>query len=678
MESQRGCQLRLNKPDRVTHRRSVPERARRVKNNAPSHANDPRPGWALNPLPNRCYTAGILKSQRHAPPPVNSPRNDGGELPLGIEPRQPPASAPAPEDASYFKGRHLPPNATPMRLLGVDYVHVPTANGGDLYLTRFGLPFLEHLQLENWREAEWFETKCERLRGTSVVYRVPTKVVNGRSIALVVKYCRVGEDVPLDTMTFEKFSHAEFNSPYEEFSLVMELRERKAAERILTHRPLAIYMPPERLELWQTGRSAYRIEHKKAKFRDVELDIFRRYVLIYQWIKGESADAALQKAVSGAERRADELKRLTLKAKAEMARNGFMVVDHKPAHLILRWRHDGTLLRKEAGDYAYALIDFELLQRTPEHEQEIQSSRRAIYLSRQRDRFASPKGLKYPAHLKPMRIHGVDYVWGHADSTHGSLWVVGQDPDLFDYFVPERWRHTPGKRLSTTNESYYTLTKDRINLVWKVSRVGEARDPDAPSPSDGMPALPGYNSPFEEVAIAQDLKAKGIDATYPRAIYMSGLKSTRSELYVGDNRRYLSHQELITPDGQRVLRSDHIYLTIWGFWNGLDEILASKGDAYCRGVNLLEACQNNTIDDRLAKELLERERMKLAAAGYRDLSPKPTHYLLSIRHSGSVVEDDDGWPTVRICNFALIQKCGSPEQPHPAPGAAPLPQARQS
>ena len=136
-----------------------------------------------------------------------------------------------------------------MRLLGVDYVHVPTTNGGDLYLTRFGLPFLEHLQLENWREDEWFEKKCERLLGTSVVYRVPTKAVKGRSIDLVVKYCRVGEDVPLDTLTFEKFSHAEFNSPWEEFSLVMELRERKIAQRILTHRPLAIYMPPERMEV---------------------------------------------------------------------------------------------------------------------------------------------------------------------------------------------------------------------------------------------------------------------------------------------------------------------------------------------------------------------------------------------------------------------------------------------
>jgi hypothetical protein len=165
-----------------------------------------------------------------------------------------------------------------------------------------------------------------------------------------------------------------------------------------------------------------------------------------------------------------------------------------------------------------------------------------------------------------------------------------------------------------------------------------------------------YNSPFEEVAIALDLKNKGVDTIYPRAIYMSGLESTRSELYVSDSRRYRSHQDLVTPDGQPLLRANHIYLTIWGFWNGLDEILAHKDEAYCRGVNLLEACRSGIIESAEARQLLEREQEKLAAAGYRDLHPKLTHYLLSLRHSGSVVVGEDGRPTVRICNFALIQK----------------------
>src|SRR5512140_1044944 len=129
---------------------------------------------------------------------MNQKLDESLELPLGLNGRRETLSAPGTAEPGPHKGFRLPPNATPMRLLGVDYLHVPTTNGGDLYLTRFGLPFLEHLQLENWREDVWFEKKRQRLLGTSTVYRVPTKVVDGRSLDLVVKYSRVGEDVPLD------------------------------------------------------------------------------------------------------------------------------------------------------------------------------------------------------------------------------------------------------------------------------------------------------------------------------------------------------------------------------------------------------------------------------------------------------------------------------------------------
>lgn len=65
-------------------------------------------------------------------------------------------------------------------LLGVDYIHFKTSDGGELYLTRFGLPFWRNLLPENWYAPEWFETKRERLEGTSVVYKVPTRT-DGRT-----------------------------------------------------------------------------------------------------------------------------------------------------------------------------------------------------------------------------------------------------------------------------------------------------------------------------------------------------------------------------------------------------------------------------------------------------------------------------------------------------------------
>ena len=193
----------------------------------------------------------------------------------------------------------LPAARSTMALLGVNYVHLKTVDGGDLYLTRFGLPFWKSLLPENWYAREWFEAKRERLEGTSMVYKVPTRPVDGsRVLHLVVKWSRVGEMVPFDTLTVNKFIQAEFNSPFEEFSLLMELRRGEAgpaAIRIRTQRPLAIYVPSERLQLWQTGRSEDKIRAKVSRHPGVEIDILRQYVVLFGWIKGLDAVETAEK-----------------------------------------------------------------------------------------------------------------------------------------------------------------------------------------------------------------------------------------------------------------------------------------------------------------------------------------------------------------------------------------------
>ena len=553
--------------------------------------------------------------------------------------------------ASYLTRRHLPFHATPVRLLGVDYAHLPTADGGDIYVTWDGLHRLDHLLLENWLEPAWFEANRERLPGTSTVYRLPTKPVNGRSIDLVVKYCRVGEDVPLDTMTFNRFADAEFNSPYEEFSLVMDLREGRAGRRILTHRPLAIHVPAERLPLWKTGRVEYRIASKKARFRDVELDILRKYVLIYEWVKGVSADEALQHLPSTECGRA--LMQLTERVRRDLGRHGYMVIDHKPAHIIVRPQKSGGLLHTRDGELAYALVDFELLALTPERQSSVRATRRRSYLKRQRVRLNTSEPSSFPAHLQPVKILDVPYVFGHAESTQGRLWVAGHDPELFDYFLPERWRHTPGKKLSETSETHYTLTKDNIHLVWKLSRVGEKPEV---NPSNESATAHGFNSPFEELSIALSLARLGIPTIYPRAIYMSGLESSRSAFYVVDQRRFESHRALVREDGAQLLRPDHNYLTIWGYWNGSAEMADDRDEAHVQPLNLAEATARGLIRADLMNELLRQTRERLHAAGYCDLQSSPAHLLVSIRHDKSLVLDGDGVPALRLCNFELMQK----------------------
>src|SRR3569833_2303762 len=97
----------------------------------------------------------------------------------------------------------LPPGAMFMRILGVNYVRLRTEDDGDLYLTEHGVPFWRQLQPVNWYEPQWFESRRTRLEGTGTGYHVPTRPLEEKSrvasMDLVVKWARVGEDVPLDT-----------------------------------------------------------------------------------------------------------------------------------------------------------------------------------------------------------------------------------------------------------------------------------------------------------------------------------------------------------------------------------------------------------------------------------------------------------------------------------------------
>jgi hypothetical protein len=549
-----------------------------------------------------------------------------------------------------------PPNCKATSLLGVDYFRIKTSDGGDLYLTKFGLPFRQHLQPENWYAREWFEAKRERLEGTSNVYKVPTRSVDGRTLQLVVKWSRVGEVVPLDTLTVNKFIHAEFNSPFEEFSLLMELRKGDtgaAGIRIRTQKPLAIYVPDERLQLWQTGRSEDKIRAKVARHPGIEIDILRQYVVIFGWIKGQDAVETSEQFFLEDRERAEFLARTTSLVTHELWQKGYRVIDMKPAHVILRPGPERSLLRDHNGQIAYALVDYELLERTREHEQAVRSAHRQLYLKHMVHRFDADAAKPMPAHLQAVNLLGVDYIFGRAESTGGLLWVAGKDPDLFNYFLPERWRRTPKKKLSSRNQMFQTRTKDNINLVWKVSRMGDP--PWLIHPEAGKRAARGYgfNSPFEEFAFAFELSRDGVQTIYPRAIYMTGHK--REIVGHCDERRYATLAHLKTPDGEPVVNKEHDYIIIWGFWNGPDEVLAVEDGRFYNAVNARRAFAGNMISEQTLRGLMQMMAHRLARCGFEDLNPKPDHMLLSLDATEKLVVDTLGKPEVRLCNFELIR-----------------------
>jgi hypothetical protein len=562
------------------------------------------------------------------------------------------------------------PHTSLVNVLGVVYYHSRTEDGGDLYLTRHAEPHREHLEIRNWYEENWFAKHRVKLLGTSSVYRVPTRRIGGSSLDLVVKNCRVGEDVPINTHTLEEFVSAEFNSPWEEFALVMEMGDKQFGQRlgwVKVQRPLAIYVPPQRMQLWQSGRSRDRINRIHARHPGIDIDILKQYKLVYEWIRGKNVSEVFEHIKLDLPDIVHHLKALQKKAFDDLSVKGYLMADMKPEHVILEEEDctrieaagkegDGSAAGKQVDMIyrlmetgRYSVIDYELLFRTPEHEDRVKYERRHTYLDHMRDRL---KPTPLPPHLSRTEIFGVPYVFGHAESTGGRMWVVGRNARLFDYFLPERWRKTPSLGFSDVNEVHYTVTKDNIHLVWKTSRVGEfpADSKHRPDEVEKIRRF-GINSPFEEFALSQELNAQGIHAAYVRAIYMTG--SLKIEVSA-DPRKYQSHREIVDVDGEPVLAAEHNYITIQGYYNGPDEWVAKSEGPLLTPIDLVRAVGRKLIDKAESARLLGNVVARLRSAGYDGSLLKSNDLLIALDAHGAIVRDASGEPDVIICNFEVI------------------------
>jgi hypothetical protein len=550
---------------------------------------------------------------------------------------------------------------TPVHILGVDYVHAVTREGGDLYLTEEGLSKERHLRPENWYERQWFRTHREVLRGTGAVYVVPTRPVDGESLGLVVKFNRAGEQVPIQTKAIRDLLECEFNGPFEEFALVEDLRRRgrrRARRRILTQVPLAIYVPPDKTQPSQSGRFQWRIDRAIARHPGVALDILRDYIMVYSWLPGvDASEAGEMGLLSGSQIRA-----LTAEATEELRQAGFTVLDMKDAHVIVRLA-SAHELETRSGRVAYGVVDYELMERTAEYEREVQEGRRRRYLRRRRrvwstKRAASSPRTPLPAHLDSTRILGVDYICGRTESTGGVLWVLGSDPRVFDLFLPERWRTTPQLPLPPSRETWSTESKDHIHLVWKVSSVGE-RPEIATHGAAGFRLLAyGVNSPFEEVALAQWLHRRGVPTVLPLAIYRTGHHSLLHD-WPYDTSRYRSHEALRMPDGAPVLEMRRNYITLWEQWHG-PERRADQGDRPSYSpLDAARAVTEGWTTEGEASELVGDFRTRLLAAGVEALNLQAAHLLVTRGEDGALVRDESGALAARLCNLEFLRGLGS-------------------
>lgn len=570
-----------------------------------------------------------------------------------------------------------------VRAYDVDYVLWPCADGGELYLTRYGWPLARRLLPECWYTDCWYAEHGERLSGaTGTVYRVETNAErhDGPSAQLVVKFSRVAQDVPLMVTTSigaavsaEEIANARFNDPFEEFGLVVQLRRGAFGPsdvRIQTKRPLAIYAPNQRHELWRLGRSVYRFQRHAAMLADdqtqgeraIELDIKREYIMLFGWVEGADAQAmAEQNLIS-----TDEMEGLTQRVSEELRLKGFIVLDLKPKHFILRHspRRDGDgMLRSRDGRLVYALIDFELLQRSAYHQGLYRASQRARYWHHQAHR-EEPADTQIQAARSSTNILGVNYIHGEAPNG-GRIWAVGQNAELFNFFLPDRWRRTPRMKLALGSSVYRTRTRDGIYLVYRQARVGERPAMDPYYEQGRRIREYGYNSPFEEFAIAERLHRQGLHTIRPRAIYRTGHETARAGHLI-DARRYESHSELLTPDPARepVLSQRHDYYSIWGYFRGIDPLEDYREVGHWGLIDLAQACDERVMHKHDHDKLIESIRARLHNVGIDASAMEDAEFLLRFDARGALERDGQGRLEVTFSMDALTaHECGLLDEP---------------
>jgi hypothetical protein len=274
--------------------------------------------------------------------------------------------------ADLLNSRQEAFDALPLNLrrnvFGVPYAHIRNQASDELFVTTHGWRWLDALLPEHWYHNDHYKRAGERLRfSTGTVYRVP--LPRARGLEVVVKFSRVGQfldperllEFPIDSPDFDRG----FASPFEEIRSLEHLRTG-ASPCILAKRPLAIFSPGERLPAWQLGRVMHRFQRHAACLaldqagqepeNRVVLQPDREYLLLFQWIRGLNLEECVERGLLD-RTEAEEVNQRVL---ADLRSRGLAVLDHKPDHVIVRFRKDGSLLRRH-GRVVYALADFELL-----------------------------------------------------------------------------------------------------------------------------------------------------------------------------------------------------------------------------------------------------------------------------------------------------------------------------
>jgi hypothetical protein len=488
-------------------------------------------------------------------------------------------------DRRLFRARPL------ITVLGVKYLHLRMEDGTDLYVTEYGLPFTKCLcRKTTGPMTEWMKEHSRPLPGTSAVHRVKTKEVDGRSKEIVIKWNRMGQDIPGETRALDA-ANAEFNSPFMEFSLVIELRNtRFESPGKALHPQAAGHLRAAEV---RQGRTTWAVAHKMEAIqrtpRRDRIDWNRNYAVIYEWLKGIDAVEACREGLLDQRRagRPDGALQRGSGPKGLYRQRQQAAAHHRSP--------DGRRrLVKDRRQDLYGLVDFELLKRTPEREEKMRAEKRHDYLVRQAHRFESARAV--PARISPRSTS-----WTSTTSTDEWRARAGRCGSSVatrccsTTSCPRSGGARRGRGSVRTQHRIRDGHQGQRALVWRVSRVGQIPDADPFVRAREAHPRSRLQQPLRGVLDRHGAVAQGIETTYPRAIYMTGHRSTVSSSLV-DNSRYESHADFETPDGHPMLSRHHEYLTIWGYWNGPDDVLAVKDEVIYNGIDALAAYREGRSD----------------------------------------------------------------------------------
>ena len=226
-----------------------------------------------------------------------------------------------------------------LSVLGVVYSHRKTGDGGDMYLTRFGIQYADLLELENWYELAWFEARRRAARGHQrrLPGARPERWTAGASnwwskTAAWAKTCRWKRARSSNSSTPN--STARGRSSRLSWSCAKGNTGRPTS-RCNTQEPLAIYVPPEKMQIWQSGRSYEKINRIRARHPGIDIDILRQYKLIYGWIRGKDIQQLFTETGMPRKRCRQRLAPADEKGHGDLDRKGYVMVDMKPSHVII-------------------------------------------------------------------------------------------------------------------------------------------------------------------------------------------------------------------------------------------------------------------------------------------------------------------------------------------------------